>query len=104
MIILGNLLTAIASILGGVLSFVTILIIARVVVSWVNADPYNTLVRIITQSTDPLLLPIQRKLGARMGGLDFSPIILLFVLTFLQYFLVQTLSDYGLMLRQSAFQ
>lgn len=57
-----------------------ILILARVILSWVRVSPYDQtwgpLVRFIYQATEPLLAPIRNALPS-MGGLDISPIILL---------------------------
>lgn len=58
-----------------------ILILARVILSWVRPDPYHPtwgpIVRFIVQATDPIMEPV-RRLMPPMGGLDFSPIIVLF--------------------------
>lgn len=53
-----------------------ILILARVIVSWIRVDPYHPIVRFIFNATEPLLAPI-RQLLPPAGGLDFSPLILL---------------------------
>ena len=54
-------------------------VIAAVVISWVQV-PYNhPIVRIVRKLTEPLLTPIRKFLPV-MGGLDFSPMILLVVL------------------------
>ncbi len=50
------------------------IILIRVVLSWVNVDPYNPLVRMIYQITEPVLAPI-RRIVPPMAGLDFSPLI-----------------------------
>ncbi len=58
-----------------------ILIFARFIFSWVRVDPYHPtwgpLLRFVYQATEPLLAPIRRYLPSQ-GGLDFSPMILLF--------------------------
>ena len=58
-----------------------ILIFARFIFSWVRVDPYHPtwgpLLRFVYQATEPLLAPIRRYLPPQ-GGLDFSPMILLF--------------------------
>ncbi|MFN2136465.1 MAG: YggT family protein [Candidatus Promineifilaceae bacterium] len=68
-----------------------ILIFARFVFSWVRPDPYNSvwgpLMRITYQATEPLLAPIRRVLPS-MGGLDFSPLILLLGLGLLRNLLI----------------
>lgn len=94
-ILLGNLLLAVGGILSILIKAFNFLIIARVIISWVNADPFNPLVRIITSSTDPLLNPIKRRMPRMAGPIDFSPLILILVLFFLDQFLVASLLDYG---------
>jgi len=90
MIYLGYFLQAVAGVLDMILFFVMIVVIARAVLSWVSPDPYNPIVRIINQLSEPLLFPIRRRVPY-LGGMDFSPIILLMVIFFLQNFLVQSL-------------
>jgi YggT family protein len=95
MIFLGNLLQGLGSVLNLFLGFFLILVIARAVISWVSADPYNPLVRFILSTTDPLLRPIQRKIRPLNGTIDLSPLILLAVIYFLQFALVANLQIYG---------
>ena len=90
MFMFGNFIKAIADLLNFVLSAYIWIIIARAVISWVNADPYNPVVRFLHQVTDPLLNRIRRFLPA-MGGFDLSPMVLIFAIIFLQSFLVPTL-------------
>lgn len=101
MIFLGNLLMGLASVLNLFLGIFLILIIARAIISWVSADPYNPIVRFINMSTDPLLRPIQRRIRPINGSLDLSPLILLAVIYFLQYVLVNNLQMYGARLANS---
>ena len=93
MFILGNLLSALASVIGLVLNLYMWVIIARAVISWVNPDPYNPIVRFLYSITDPLLLAIRRRLPLFFGGIDFSPIIVILAIIFLQRFVVASLHD-----------
>jgi len=92
--ILGYLLQAISAVLGIVLNIALIVVIARAILSWVSPDPYNPIVRIINQLSEPILLPIRKRVPY-MGGIDWSPIIALMIIYFLDIFLVQTLSRLG---------
>jgi YggT family protein len=98
MFMLGNLILAIAKLINLVLSAYIWVVIGRAVISWVNADPYNPIVRFLVRATDPLLLRIRRFLPS-MGGLDLSPMILIFAIVFLQSFLVPTLMRIGMSLQ-----
>ena len=93
MFILGNLLAALASVIGLVLNLYMWIIIARAVISWVNPDPYNPIVRFLYSITDPVLLAIRRRLPLSFGGIDFSPIVVILAIIFLQRFLVVSLHD-----------
>ncbi|MFO7749730.1 MAG: YggT family protein [Desulfobacteraceae bacterium] len=98
--ILGNFLGAIAVVLEYTLNIFMWIIIARAVLSWVNPDPYNTIVRFINNVTDPVLYQIRKRLPVTFGGLDISPIIAILFVIFLQNFLVASLYDLA---RGSAF-
>jgi len=91
MFIFSNLLMAVAKILDIGLSLYMWVIIGRAVISWVNPDPYNPIVRFLNTVTEPLLYPIRRRLPISFGGVDFSPIILILAIIFARSFLVQTL-------------
>ena len=92
MFMLGNFLMAIAKLINFALSTYIWVVIGSAVISWVNADPYNPIVRFIRQATDPLLLRFRRVLPV-MGGLDLSPMVLILIIVFLQSFLVPTLQQ-----------
>lgn len=98
MVILGNFLIAIAKIINIALTFYMWIIIGRAVISWVNPDPYNPIVRFLNSVTEPVLYPIRRRLPF-LGGFDFSPIIVILAIIFIQTFLVQSLADLALRIR-----
>ena len=75
MFVVGNLLEAVALVVEYVLQIYSWIVIARVVISWVNADPYNPIVRAIYSVTEPVLYRIRRALPVYGGGIDFSPIV-----------------------------
>jgi len=86
-----NFLYAIAFILDKALTVYMWIIIARAVISWVNPDPYNPIVRFLVSVTEPVLYFIRRKLPVYFGGMDFSPVIVLLVIYFLRIFLIKSL-------------
>lgn len=93
MFVVNNFMMAIAQLLDFLLTAYMWIIIGRAVISWVNADPYNPIVRFLYDVTEPLLGRIRRVLPFDMGGIDLSPIILIMVIMFLQSFLVPTLKQ-----------
>ncbi|MBI2467920.1 MAG: YggT family protein [Candidatus Rokubacteria bacterium] len=66
------------------------IIIIRALLSWVNPDPWNPIVRFLYRVTEPVLRPIRRRLPWQTG-IDFSPILVILALVFLQRFLVPVL-------------
>jgi YggT family protein len=68
------------------------ILLGRVIVSWVNADPRNPIVRFLYNATEPLLWRVRGALPA-MGGVDFSPLIVSIAIYVVRGFLVGTLTD-----------
>jgi YggT family protein len=91
----GYFLLALSTVLDYVLFFYMIIIIARAVLSWVNPDPYNPIVRFLYNVTEPVLYRIRSKLPVFFGGIDFSPVIVILIIYFLQVFAVNTLNQLG---------
>ncbi len=75
------------------------IIIARALLSWVNPDPFNPIVRFLYRITEPVLRPIRRRLPTRDMGLDLSPMVVLLILYVLESFLVSSLRDLAMSLR-----
>jgi len=91
MFILGYLLNALANLVNLVLTIYIWVIIARALISWVNPDPYNPIVRFLYRVTEPVLRPIRHRLPTFQMGLDLSPMVVIFAIYFLQQFLVPVL-------------
>ncbi len=92
MFVMGNVLQGLATVLDTVLWLYMWVIIARALISWVNPDPWNPIVQFLERVTEPVLAPIRRWVGWRMG-IDLSPIIAILIISFLQIVLVKTLND-----------
>ncbi len=91
MFILANLISAVATVIDLLISAYMFILIARVFISWVNADPYNPIVRFLYQITEPVLWRIRKYVPCVWGGIDFSPLIAMLVLIFLRQFVVVTM-------------
>ena len=91
MFVLSNFLVAMAVVVNAVLNIYWWIIIASAVLSWVNPDPYNPIVRFLRSATEPVFYRVRRVLPLSFGGVDFTPIVVLLFITFLQVFLVKTL-------------
>ncbi len=61
-------------------------IIARALLPWFNVDPYHPAMQFLIQITEPLLAPIRATIPS-LGGLDFSPLVALLILWFLEQLL-----------------
>src|ERR1700752_572998 len=73
----------------------TILIFARVLLSWFpGIPPWHPLVRALASGTDPVLLPF-RRIRPTIGGLDFSPIVAIIALQVLGNFVVDLIEPSG---------
>jgi YggT family protein len=91
MFVLANFFTAVAVILDYGLTIYMWIVIAGAVLSWVNPDPYNPIVRFINNVTEPVLYQIRKRLPVNFGGIDISPIVVILAIIFLQNFVVNTL-------------
>jgi YggT family protein len=91
MFVLGNFIIGLAKVIDIALTLYMWIIIFRALISWVNPDPYNQIVIFLYRVTEPVLGPIRRRLPMRNIGIDISPIIVILVIIFLQYFLVETM-------------
>jgi YggT family protein len=95
MYIVGYFLMAVANVLNFVLLFFMWIVIARAILSWVNPDPYNPIVRFIHNVTEPVLYQVRKKIPINFGGIDFSPIIVILVIYFLRDFVVNSLDRFS---------
>ncbi|HIC58303.1 MAG TPA: YggT family protein [Acidobacteria bacterium] len=59
------------------LDIYSLLVFGSVIISWVKLPPDNPIASFLHSMTEPLLSPI-RKIMPEMGGLDVSPLVLLF--------------------------
>jgi len=98
MFILANFLIAVAKILNIGLTIYMWIIIGSAIISWVNPDPYNPIVRFLYATTEPVLYRIRRRLPTSFGGFDFSPIIVILCIIFLQAFVVDSLIQFAVKL------
>lgn len=99
MFVFSNFVLAMASVLQLILTLYMWIVIARALISWVNPDPYNPVVRFLYNATEPLLYRVRRALPVFAGGLDLSPLVVLVAIYFLQIFLVQSLRELAVNIR-----
>jgi len=83
------LISAVFQVLHAILSIYFWIVIGRAVISWVNPDPYNPIVRFLYNATEPVFSRMRRILPLQFGGMDFTPIVLLIIIGVLQNILAQ---------------
>jgi YggT family protein len=99
MFIFANLLIAVANILDILLTVYMWVVIIAALISWVNPDPYNPIVRFLRAVTEPALKPIRRVIGFRTG-IDFSPMVVILAILFVKYFLITSLIEFAYKLKR----
>jgi YggT family protein len=99
MFIFANFLIALAQVLDYAFWAYLWIVFARVVISWINADPYNPIVRFVHNATEPVLERVRDKLPLVGGGFDLSPIVVWLAILFIRRFLIQSLYDLAYSLR-----
>jgi len=99
--IIGNLLIALARVLGIGLTIYMWLIIIRAVLSWFVPNTYSSVIQFLYAITEPVLSWARRVLPMSLWrtGIDFSPLVVILIIMFLQQFLVRTLLQLGLSLQ-----
>jgi len=93
MFVFGNFIGALAGVLDIVLTIYLWIVIIAALISWVNPDPYNPIVRFLHGVTEPVFSFVRRIIPLPPMGIDFSPIIVILAIIFLQQFLVRTLQQ-----------
>jgi len=97
--VLGLAVLALADLVDFLLLLYIVLVLVRVVISFVGADSYHPVVPLVMQLTEPVMKPF-RRLIPNVGGLDFSPMVVLLVLTLARVLIAKPLLDLGLRLAQ----
>jgi YggT family protein len=70
----------------------SLLILARIIVSWLNLDPYSQVVQFLHNATEPILAPVRRVIPP-MGMFDLSPMVVLIGAIFLERVLISLISS-----------
>jgi len=92
--VISNLSVSIAQLTSLVLTLLFWAIFIRAILSWVNPDPYNPIVRALDRITTPILYPIQRVVPL-FGGIDLSPFIAMLLIELLKGLLVRAILNLG---------
>ena len=74
--------------LGILVDFIRLLILVRILMSFINFNTNNSIGNLIYELTEPILAPARAliaKLGINTGMLDFSPIVAMLFLSAIMY-------------------
>lgn len=85
-----NLVIFIAQFLQGILQVYFWVVIIAALMSWIEPNPYNPIVRFLYSVTEPVFDWVREHLPVNFAGIDFSPMIVIFVIWFLQGYLIPT--------------
>lgn len=83
------LISSVAVVVLGIVSLYKWVIIIAALVSWVKPDPYNPIVQMLYRLTEPAYRLVRRFIPTVFGGMDFAPIVIIFILIFIETFLGQ---------------
>lgn len=92
MFVWANLVLWIANVLQGALNLYFWVVIIASVLTWIEPNPYNPIVRAIYAITEPVFDWIREHLPVLFGGIDFSPIVVLVIISFLTQYLIPTMT------------
>ncbi|MFW5499102.1 MULTISPECIES: YggT family protein [unclassified Maridesulfovibrio] len=84
---------AVAKVLSLVLNLYMWVVIISALITWVNPDPYNPIVRFLRSVTEPVFAKVRQYLPfVNIGGFDLSPIVVLLVIQMIDIALVGNLT------------
>jgi YggT family protein len=87
---------AIAMVLNYLLTFYWWIVVIAVLLTWVNPDPYNGIVRFLRGVTEPVFYQIRRRLPfVVISGFDLSPIVVLLLIEVVRMVVVVPLAQLG---------
>lgn len=90
MFVYTNLVITIAQMLQTLLQLYMWVVIASAVLSWVEPNPYNPIVRFIYSVTEPVFDWVREHVPVFFGGIDFSPMVVILGIWFLQSYFIPT--------------
>jgi YggT family protein len=95
-VMLRQITLAIAMVLDYLLTFYWWIVIIAVLLTWVNPDPYNPIVRFLRGVTEPVFYQIRRRLPfVVISGIDLSPIVVLLLIRVVRMVVVVPLAELG---------
>ena len=78
-------------IIKSLISLYELILFVRIIMSYLDVDYYHPIVRFIYNLTDPVMDLVRRYIPCQFGMMDFSPIVIIFLLYVFQRALVTLL-------------
>lgn len=103
MIAWNNLILFVISTLQEVLSLYSWIVLIAVLLTWIEPNPYNPIVRFLYSVTEPVFDFVREHIPVVFGGIDLSPIIVFIAIRFVQQVVLTTLAQYLLVSGSPAF-
>src|SRR5262249_54095560 len=95
-VLLRQITIAIATVLGTLLNLYWWIVLIAVLLTWVNPDPYNPIVRFLRGVTEPVFYQVRRRMPfVIVGGWDLSPIVVMLGIAVLQIVVVVSLRAFA---------
>jgi len=98
-----NLILFVISTLQEVLSIYSWIVLIAVLLTWIEPNPYNPIVRFLYSVTEPAFDLVREHIPVVFGGIDLSPIIVFIAIRFVQQVVLTTLAQYLLVSGSPAF-
>ncbi len=95
---IGNIIIGLGHVLQMVLQLYMFVIVCNALISWINPGPINQFVLVLRALSEPAQRPFRRLVSPYRYGIDFSPILVIVTLAFLQYAVARNLIVLGRML------
>ncbi len=97
--LLPNILIGLGQSISVLLNFYMWAVIIAALITFVNPSPYNPVVRFLTAVTSPVFSWLRRRLPLRFGGFDFSPVVVVFIIMFINMVVSKSLIATGVRLK-----
>jgi YggT family protein len=98
-----NLILFVISTLQEVLGLYSWIVLIAVLLTWIEPNPYNPIVRFLYSVTEPVFDLVREHIPVVFGGIDLSPIIVFIAIRFVQQVVLTTLAQYLLVSGSPAF-
>ena len=86
-----NLILILASFLYTILRAYIWVVIIATLMTWIEPNPYNPVVRFLYAVTEPVFDWVRAHIPVFVGGIDFSPMVVIFAIYFIQGYVIPTL-------------